>query len=132
MDCAVCPITVRKALEKVSGVSSAKVDFASKRAQVVFDPKKASVDALTDAAAEAIHPTLSGRSDERGRVEFHHHVSGVWAQERRDDALRRLRVALRMRALQDGAEAELRRLLRVLLVRHQQVPADAAVRLMLR
>ncbi|WP_459252250.1 cation transporter [Paraburkholderia sediminicola] len=43
MDCAVCPITVRKALERVPGVTAAKVDFASKRAEVVFDPKKASV-----------------------------------------------------------------------------------------
>jgi mercuric ion binding protein len=34
MDCAVCPITVRKALEKVLGVASAKVDFSTKRAAV--------------------------------------------------------------------------------------------------
>lgn len=40
MDCAVCPITVRKALEKVPGVTSAKVDFASKRAEVVFDRQR--------------------------------------------------------------------------------------------
>ncbi|MFM0176638.1 mercury resistance system periplasmic binding protein MerP [Paraburkholderia sediminicola] len=57
MDCAVCPITVRKALEKVSGVTSAKVDFAGKRAEVVFDPKKASVDALTNATADAGYPS---------------------------------------------------------------------------
>jgi mercuric ion binding protein len=57
MDCAVCPITVRKALEKVPGVTLAKVDFASKRAQVVFDPKKASVDALTNATADAGYPS---------------------------------------------------------------------------
>ena len=57
MDCAVCPITVRKALEKVPGVTSAKVDFASKRAEVVFDPKKASVDALTNATTDAGYPS---------------------------------------------------------------------------
>jgi mercuric ion binding protein len=58
MDCAVCPITVREALEKVLGVtSSANVDFASKRAEVVFDPKKASVDALTNATANAGYPS---------------------------------------------------------------------------
>ncbi|QCP52426.1 mercury resistance system periplasmic binding protein MerP [Trinickia violacea] len=57
MDCAVCPITVRKALEKVPGVTSAKVDFASKRAKVVFDPKKASVNALTNATADAGYPS---------------------------------------------------------------------------
>ena len=57
MDCAVCPITVRKALEKVPGVRSAKVDFASKRAEVVFDPKKVSVDALTNATTDAGYPS---------------------------------------------------------------------------
>ncbi|MGP8438602.1 mercury resistance system periplasmic binding protein MerP [Paraburkholderia fungorum] len=57
MDCAVCPITVRKALEKVPGVTSVKVDFASKRAEVVFDPKKASVDALTNATTDAGYPS---------------------------------------------------------------------------
>jgi len=57
MDCAVCPITVRKALEKTPGVASAKVDFATKRARVVFDPAKASVDALTKATADAGYPS---------------------------------------------------------------------------
>jgi periplasmic mercuric ion binding protein len=57
MDCAVCPITVRKALEKVPGVTSAKVDFAAKRAEVVFDPAKASVDALTKATSDAGYPS---------------------------------------------------------------------------
>lgn len=57
MDCAVCPITVRKALEKVPGVTSAKVDFKGKRAEVVFDPQKASVNALTNATADAGYPS---------------------------------------------------------------------------
>jgi mercuric ion binding protein len=57
MDCAVCPITVRKALEKVPGVTSAKVDFATKRAEVVFDPVEASADALTKATADAGYPS---------------------------------------------------------------------------
>jgi mercuric ion binding protein len=46
MDCAVCPITVRKALEKVPGVGSAKVD-----------PAKTSTDALTRATADAGFPS---------------------------------------------------------------------------
>jgi hypothetical protein len=45
---------------------------------------------------------------------------------------RRLRSVLRMRALQDSALVEIRGLLRVLLVRHEQVPADAAVGRLLR
>jgi mercuric ion binding protein len=57
MDCAVCPITVRKALEKVPGVASAKVDFKTKRAVVAFDPAKTSTEALTRATADAGFPS---------------------------------------------------------------------------
>ena len=34
MTCAVCPITVKKALERVPGVTDAKVDFDKKTASV--------------------------------------------------------------------------------------------------
>ena len=57
MDCAVCPITVRKALEKVPGVETAKVDFKTKRAVVAFDPARTSPDALTRATSDAGFPS---------------------------------------------------------------------------
>jgi len=57
MDCAVCPITVRKALEKVAGVETAKVDFKTKRAVVAFDLAKTSPEALTRATADAEFPS---------------------------------------------------------------------------
>jgi len=57
MDCAVCPITVRKALEKVPGVDSAKVDFKTKHAVVAFDPARTSPDALIRATADAGFPS---------------------------------------------------------------------------
>ncbi len=57
MGCAVCPITVRKALEKVPGVDSAKVDFNSKRAVVAYDPAKTTLEALTKATADAGFPS---------------------------------------------------------------------------
>lgn len=57
MDCAACPITVRKALEKVPGVGSAKVDFKTRRAVVAFDPEKTSTEALTRATADAGFPS---------------------------------------------------------------------------
>ena len=57
MDCAVRPITVRKALEKVPGVDTAKVDFKTKRAVVAFDPAKTSPAALTQATADAGFPS---------------------------------------------------------------------------
>ena len=53
MDCAVCRITVRKALEKVPGVESAKVDFKAKQAVVAFDPAKTTPEALIKATADA-------------------------------------------------------------------------------
>ena len=57
MTCSVCPITVKKALEKVSGVTSAKVDFEKKTASVTFDPSKASPDTLTKATSDAGYPS---------------------------------------------------------------------------
>ncbi|ANB76884.1 hypothetical protein AYM40_32555 [Paraburkholderia phytofirmans OLGA172] len=48
---------VRKALEKVPGVSLVKAGFASKRAYVLFDSKKASVGALTNATTDAGYPS---------------------------------------------------------------------------
>ena len=57
MTCAVCPITVKKALEKVSGVTRAEVDFVKKTASVTFDPDKASPVALTKATSDAGYPS---------------------------------------------------------------------------
>ncbi|MEO6747913.1 MAG: mercury resistance system periplasmic binding protein MerP [Caldimonas sp.] len=57
MDCAVCPITVRKALEKVPGVGSAKVDLKTHRAVVAYDPAKTTPDLLTKATADAGFPS---------------------------------------------------------------------------
>jgi periplasmic mercuric ion binding protein len=57
MDCAVCPITVRKALENVPGVATATVDFKTKRAVVAFDPARTSPEALAKATADAGYPS---------------------------------------------------------------------------
>ncbi|MEY2608883.1 MAG: periplasmic mercuric ion binding protein [Verrucomicrobiota bacterium] len=57
MTCAVCPITVKKALEKVPGVTDAKVDFDKKTASISFDPDKASPAALAKATADAGYPS---------------------------------------------------------------------------
>ena len=53
MYCEVCPITVRKALEKVHGVSKVDVSFKKKEAVVTFDDAKTSIKALEDATFEA-------------------------------------------------------------------------------
>ena len=61
MDCPVCPITVKKALTKVAGVSKTEVDFDKRLAIVSFDDAKTSVEALTRATTEAGYPsTLAG------------------------------------------------------------------------
>jgi len=57
MTCEVCPITVRKSLEKVAGVSAVKVDFAKKTAIVTYDPDKTKPEALTRATTNAGYPS---------------------------------------------------------------------------
>lgn len=57
MTCAVCPITVKKSLEKVSGVTAVKVDFDKKTAVVTYDPDKARPETLTRATTEAGYPS---------------------------------------------------------------------------
>ena len=57
MTCGLCPVTVKKSLEKVPGVSQARVDFDKKTATVTFDADKASVAALTKATTDAGFPS---------------------------------------------------------------------------
>lgn len=57
MTCSACPITVRKALEKVPGVAGVKVDFETKTATVTFDPARTDVEVLTRATTEAGYPS---------------------------------------------------------------------------
>ena len=57
MTCALCPITVRKSLEKVPGVAGVKVDLDTKSATVTFDPDKADAAALIKATTEAGYPS---------------------------------------------------------------------------
>ena len=57
MTCELCPITVRKSLEKVPGVSAVNVNFDRKTATVSFDPDKARPKALTRATTNAGYPS---------------------------------------------------------------------------
>ena len=56
MTCSLCPITVKKALQKVPGVTDAKIDFAAKTATVKFDQDKASPAVLVKATTDAGYP----------------------------------------------------------------------------
>ncbi|MFM0758118.1 mercury resistance system periplasmic binding protein MerP [Paraburkholderia strydomiana] len=57
MTCELCPVTVRKSLEKVPGVSAVKVDFDRKTATVTYDSGKTQPDALTRATTNAGYPS---------------------------------------------------------------------------
>ena len=57
MTCGTCPIVVKKALERVPGVSSTSVDFDRKTATVTFDPDKVTSAKLTQATTEAGFPS---------------------------------------------------------------------------
>ena len=57
MTCATCPITVKKALSKVEGVSTTDVNFDKREAVVTFDDAKTSVQKLTKATEDAGYPS---------------------------------------------------------------------------
>jgi len=57
MTCAVCPITVKRALSSVAGVTTAEVSFEKQEAVVTFDDAKTSVEALTKATGNAGYPS---------------------------------------------------------------------------
>jgi mercuric ion binding protein len=61
MTCSLCPVTVRKALERVPGVLDAKADLATKSAQAKYDPDKVSPDALATALSDAGFPATLKR-----------------------------------------------------------------------
>ena len=57
MTCKFCPITIRKALEKVPGVTKVKAEFETKTAIVTFDPALTNIETLTKTTANAGYPS---------------------------------------------------------------------------
>ena len=57
MDCAACPITIKRALTKVNGVSQIKVDLEKRQATVMFDDSKTNIQALAFATKNAGYPS---------------------------------------------------------------------------
>ena len=57
MTCAACPITVKKALNKVDGVVKTEVSLEKKEATVTYDDAKTSVNTLLDATRNAGYPS---------------------------------------------------------------------------
>ncbi|CAJ0899180.1 mercury resistance system periplasmic binding protein MerP [Ralstonia flatus] len=61
MNCAACPITVKKALGKVPGVAKTDVNLDKREATVTFDDARTNVEALMRAAQDAGYPsTVTG------------------------------------------------------------------------
>ncbi len=57
MTCAACPITIKKALTEVDGVTDAEVSFERKEAVVTFDDAKTDVSTLIEATTDAGYPS---------------------------------------------------------------------------
>lgn len=64
MNCAMCPITVEKALENISGVTHADVSYEDKQAVVSFNDELTSPDALVDTTTNAGYPSTAKQADE--------------------------------------------------------------------
>jgi len=56
MTCALCPLTVSKAMERVNGVKDVDVDFDSKKAVVTFDDSKTTAADVAQASTEVGYP----------------------------------------------------------------------------
>ena len=65
MTCALCPITIKKALQEVEGVQQVIVDFDTKTAAITFDSKKTNSDALIKATTNAGYPSAIAASNVR-------------------------------------------------------------------
>lgn len=61
MTCAACPITVKKALSKVDGVTAAKVSYDKREAIVTFDDSRTGVQKLVEASTNAGYPATVKR-----------------------------------------------------------------------
>jgi mercuric ion binding protein len=61
MTCATCPITVRKAMEGVAGVTSVSVDFTAKTARATYDPSRTTAVAIAAASTNAGYPARAAQ-----------------------------------------------------------------------
>lgn len=59
MNCAACPITVKKALAMVEGVAKVDANLEKREAVVTFDDSKAEVGQFTRATTEAGYPSTA-------------------------------------------------------------------------
>ena len=65
MTCSLCPVTVRKALEKTDGVTKATVSYEQHRAVIIYDDKIIDIATLIETTTNAGFP--SSLAKENGR-----------------------------------------------------------------
>jgi mercuric ion binding protein len=63
MTCPLCPLTVRTAIEHVTGVKDVQVDFETKTAVVVFDDSETTVQDIAEASRLAGYPAAPKESE---------------------------------------------------------------------
>lgn len=56
MTCALCPITVERAMRKVDGVRDVSIDFKARTATVVFEESRTNAGAIAEASLNAGYP----------------------------------------------------------------------------
>lgn len=56
MYCALCPVTVKKAIQGVEGVTEANVSYETKQAVVTFDDESTDLETITLASTNAGYP----------------------------------------------------------------------------
>ena len=58
MTCALCPITIKKALQRVEGVAQVDVSYERREAVVTYDDARTAPAALTEATRNAGYPSI--------------------------------------------------------------------------
>lgn len=61
MYCPVCPITVKKAIEKVEGVKSVNIIYESKSAHVSYDDQHTDISQIQEATKNVGYPSVPVR-----------------------------------------------------------------------
>lgn len=56
MTCALCPVTVKRAMESVEGLRAVEIDFEARTATVVFDTGVTDAETIAAASANAGYP----------------------------------------------------------------------------
>ncbi|WP_338352583.1 mercury resistance system periplasmic binding protein MerP [Thalassolituus oleivorans] len=63
MNCAMCPITVKKALNKVIGVTKAEFSYEHKQAVVTFEDTQTTAEELIEATTNAGYPSTLAETE---------------------------------------------------------------------